>query len=104
MRDSLGYPIPVTERISIIYLERCILERDGHSLVAVEINNKTILPVAKTAVVMLGPGTSVTHAAVSLAALEGCMLLWTGEGGVRLYYGSNPRTAEAGVKGFTMST
>lgn len=71
MRDSLGYPIPVSERISLIYLERCTLERDGHSLVAVDLKNKTIIPVAKTSVLMLGPGTSVTHAAASLAALEG---------------------------------
>jgi CRISP-associated protein Cas1 len=91
MRDSLGYPIPQSERISIIYLERCTLERDGHSLVSIEGKHQTIIPVAKTSVLMLGPGTSVTHAAVALAALEGCQLLWTGDGGVRLYSSGNPR-------------
>lgn len=52
MRDSLGDSIPVSERISILYLERCTLERDSHSLVAVDAKNKTIIPVAKTSVLI----------------------------------------------------
>jgi CRISPR-associated protein Cas1 len=34
---------------------------------------------------MLGPGTSITHAAMSVLADNGCLVLWCGEEGVRLY-------------------
>jgi CRISPR-associated protein Cas1 len=34
---------------------------------------------------MLGPGTSITHAAVRVLAESGCLVVWTGEEGVRLY-------------------
>jgi CRISPR-associated protein Cas1 len=34
---------------------------------------------------MLGPGTNITHAAVRALADNGCLVLWTGEEGVRMY-------------------
>jgi CRISP-associated protein Cas1 len=34
---------------------------------------------------MLGPGTTVTHAAIRALAENGCMVGWTGEQGVRFY-------------------
>ena len=34
---------------------------------------------------MLGPGTSITHAAIRTLAANGCLVFWTGEEGVRLY-------------------
>lgn len=43
------------------------------------------LPVGGLACIMLGPGTTVTHAAVKLAAEVRCLLIWIGQNGVRLY-------------------
>jgi CRISPR-associated protein Cas1 len=34
---------------------------------------------------MLGPGTNITHAAVRALADSGCLVIWGGEAGVRLY-------------------
>ncbi len=34
---------------------------------------------------MLGPGTSITHAAVRVLAETGCLIAWVGEQGVRFY-------------------
>jgi CRISPR-associated protein Cas1 len=34
---------------------------------------------------MLGPGTAITHAAVQVLAESGCLILWCGEEGVRIY-------------------
>jgi CRISPR-associated protein Cas1 len=34
---------------------------------------------------MLGPGTTITHAAVGTLADNGCLVVWTGERGVRMY-------------------
>jgi CRISPR-associated protein Cas1 len=44
---------------------------------------------------MLEPGTRVSHAAVVLAAHVGCLLVWVGEGGVRLYASGQPGGARA---------
>ncbi len=91
MRDALEYPIPVSERISFLYFERVNIERDENSLVADTQNKRVIIPVGKTSVLLLGPGSSVSHAAMSLSALEGMLLIWVGEAGVRVYASGNPR-------------
>ena len=44
---------------------------------------------------MLEPGARVSHAAVGLAARVGCLLVWVGEAGVRLYSAGQPGGARA---------
>jgi len=34
---------------------------------------------------MLGPGTSITHAAINVLAENGCLVIWAGEHGIRFY-------------------
>ncbi len=92
MRDSLGYPMPISERISFLYFERTILERDGHGLVTISGSARTQIPIGRTSVLMLGPGVSVSHAAIALCALEDALVLWVGEAAVRLYGACNPRS------------
>ena len=46
---------------------------------------RTHIPVGGVACLMLEPGTRVSHAAVALASRVGCLLVWIGEAGVRLY-------------------
>ena len=43
------------------------------------------MPCANLSVLMLGPGTSITHAAISTLADTGCFVMWVGEQGVRFY-------------------
>jgi CRISP-associated protein Cas1 len=43
------------------------------------------VPCADLTALLLGPGTSITHAAVKTLADNGCLVLWMGEGGVRFY-------------------
>ena len=90
MRDSLSWPIPVSERISILYIERESIERDGHALVAVSGARRTVIPVGKTSAIFLGPGSTLSHAAAALCTLEQTLLIWVGEAGVRLYTSANP--------------
>ena len=91
MRDALIYPMPVSERISFLYFERTSLERDGNSLVTIFGQERVQIPIGRTSVLMLGPGVSASHAAISLCALECALVLWVGEAGVRLYSFSNQR-------------
>jgi CRISP-associated protein Cas1 len=53
------------------------------------------IPVGGLACIMLEPGTTVSHAAVCLAATVGCLLVWVGEAGVRLYASGQPGGARA---------
>jgi CRISPR-associated protein Cas1 len=44
---------------------------------------------------MLGPGTTITHAAVKALADNGCLVLWTGEDATRLYAQGGGETRKA---------
>jgi CRISPR-associated protein Cas1 len=43
------------------------------------------VPCANLALLMLGPGTTITHAAILTLADSGCLVAWCGEGAVRFY-------------------
>lgn len=78
--------MPIRNRISLFSVEYGTVERDGSALVVIDRNGvRAQLPVAATAVLMLEPGTSITHAAVQLCAEARTLIIWTGEAGVRLY-------------------
>lgn len=79
------HPIPVSDRLTVLYLDHAVIGADGHAVVMTTQDGVIPLPVAKTAVLMLGPGSSITHAAIKLCADEGSLLLWVGEHGVRVY-------------------
>lgn len=75
LRDSLSY----------MYAERAIIQRYRHAVEMVDERGKTALPIASLAVLLLGPGTSITHEAVKLLARNGCSIMWVGEDGTRYY-------------------
>lgn len=70
---------------SYLYLERCTVEQDGFAIAAFDANGKTPVPCAALSLLMLGPGTTITHAAIRALADNGCLVAWTGEAGVRFY-------------------
>ena len=46
-------------------------------------SGNTPVPIDQLSLVMLGPGSSVTHAAVKAMARNNCLLAWVGEDGIR---------------------
>lgn len=74
-----------TDRVSFLYLEHCTLGRDGGALTATDDQGVVHVPVAALSVLLLGPGTRLTHQAVSVVADSGCTIVWVGEEGVRYY-------------------
>ena len=44
-----------------------------------------MIPIAALSVLLLGPGTSITHAAIKALAENGCLVIWTGEEATRFY-------------------
>ncbi|MGE3801159.1 MAG: type I-E CRISPR-associated endonuclease Cas1e [Candidatus Kapaibacterium sp.] len=75
IRDSLSY----------LYLERGRIEQTKLGIEYITIKGSTLLPVASITTLMLGPGTSITHSAIASLARSGCLVIWSGEEGVRFY-------------------
>lgn len=89
-------PIPIKERLSILFVERGNLDvLDGAFVVVDKTGVRTHVPVGGVACLMLEPGTRVSHAAAALAARVGTLLVWVGEAGVRLYSSGQPGGARA---------
>lgn len=89
-------PIPLKDRSAIVFLEYGQIDViDGAFVLVDESGARVQIPVGGLACLMLQPGTRVSHAAVVLAARVGCLLVWVGEGGVRLYAAGQPGGARA---------
>jgi len=89
-------PIPMKDRVSVLFVEKGRLDVLDGAFVVVDKNGvRTHIPVGGVACLMLEPGTRVSHAAVTLASRVGCLLVWIGDGGVRLYASGQPGGARA---------
>ncbi len=89
-------PIAIKDRSSIIFLERGQVDVIDGAFVLVDVKGTRVqIPVGGLACLMLEPGIRITHAAVALAARVGCLLVWVGEAGVRLYAAGQPGGARA---------
>jgi CRISPR-associated protein Cas1 len=75
----------LTDRLSTVYVERTHIDRDENAVVLINKERTVRVPAALVAVVLLGPGTRITHAAVNLLADSGTAICWVGEHGVRCY-------------------
>jgi len=58
------------DRWSYLYLEHGRLDQDTHGLVFHDLTGHTRIPIGQLGLVMLGPGTTLTHAAVKALHLE----------------------------------
>jgi CRISPR-associated protein Cas1 len=76
----------VRDRWTPIYLEHGRLEVDDSSVKWIS-SQKLVcrIPIATVSALILGPGTSVTHAAVKACADSNTPLIWMGEEGMRFY-------------------
>lgn len=89
-------PIPIKERLSVLFVEKCQLDVLDGAFVAVDMHGVRMhIPIGGVACLMLEPGVRVSHAACALAARVGTLLVWVGEGGVRVYSSGQPGGARA---------
>ena len=89
-------PIPMKDRISMIFLEYGQVDvLDGAFVLVDKTGVRTHIPIGSVACIMLEPGTRVSHAAIKLAAAVGTLLVWVGEAGVRLYASGQPGGARS---------
>ncbi|ASO22343.1 CRISPR-associated protein Cas1 [Actinoalloteichus hoggarensis] len=73
------------DRVSSLYVERSHVDRDENAVVVVNRRETVRVPAALVAVLLLGPGTRVTHGAITLLADSGTAVCWVGDQGVRFY-------------------
>lgn len=84
-RPELQQLPQIKQRMTFLYLDHCQISRKDS---AVKIRNKDgiyLMPVAQISVLILGPGTTITHDGVLLIGDAGVSLIWAGEYGVRFY-------------------
>lgn len=75
----------ISDRLTFFYAEQCVIHRDQNALTVRDNRGVIHVPAASLACVMMGPGTTVSHAAVTLLTECGVGAVWVGERGVRFY-------------------
>lgn len=70
---------------SYLYVERCRIDQEARAIAVHDETGKMPVPCANLALLMLGPGVTITHAAIAVLADHGCLVAWCGEEGVRFY-------------------
>jgi CRISPR-associated protein Cas1 len=81
-----------SKRANLYYLEHCrVMQKNGRVLYLQEAKHNNLywnIPIANTTILMLGGGTSITHAAVRMLARAGVLVGFCGTGGTPLYMGN----------------
>lgn len=75
----------VKERMTFLYVERCLVNRQDGAVSITDSRGTAYVPAASLGVLMLGPGTNISHRAVELLGDSGASIIWVGEHGVRYY-------------------
>ena len=82
----------IRDRMTFLYLERCTLGRQDGAITVTDESGVVHIPAAAISVLLLGPGTRVTHRAMELMGDAGVGAVWVGEHGVRYYAHGRPLT------------
>ena len=75
----------VSDRITFMYVEHSKINRQDSAITVTDKRGIARIPAAMISVLMLGPGTEVTHRAMELIGDTGTSIIWVGERGVRFY-------------------
>lgn len=96
IRPDLQALPQVRDRMTFLYLEHCTLGRQDGAITVTDEKGIVQIPAAGISVLLLGPGTRVTHRAMELMGDTGVGAVWVGEHGVRYYAHGRPLTTIPG--------
>lgn len=85
----------VRDRLTFLYLERCLINRQDGAITVTDARGTVYVPAASLSVLLLGPGTNISHRAIELIGDVGTSIVWVGEHGVRYYAHGHPLTHSA---------
>lgn len=97
IRPDLQALPQVKDRMTFLYLEHCTLGRQDGAITMTDEKGVVHIPAAAISVLLLGPGTRVTHRAMELMGDTGVGAVWVGEHGVRYYAHGRPLTTRANL-------
>lgn len=80
----------IEDRVSFIYVEHAKINRQDGALTIMDSKGIVRIPAAIIGILLLGPGTDISHRAVELLGDTGTSIIWVGERGVRLYANGRP--------------
>lgn len=75
----------IEDRVTYIYVEHCKINRQDGAVTVIDDRGIVRIPAAMIGVLLLGPGTDISHRAVELLGDTGTSMVWVGEHGVRQY-------------------
>ena len=97
MTDLIGPKKPeltelprIEDRVSFIYVEHAKINRQDGALTVMDSKGIVWIPAAIIGILLLGPGTDISHRAVELLGDTGTSIIWVGERGVRFYANGRP--------------
>jgi CRISPR-associated protein Cas1 len=94
MRDLHELP-KLRDGLSYVYVEHAVINRKDAAVEFIDAEGRIMIPVASLGVLLLGPGTRITHAAVRALADNGCSIVWTAEDGCNCYAQGSGETRKA---------
>ena len=75
----------VSDRVTFIYVEHAKISRMDGAITVAESRGIVRIPAAIIGILLLGPGTDISHRAVELLGDSGTSIAWVGEHGIRQY-------------------
>lgn len=84
LQDLLQLP-RVEDSWTFLYTDKVRIQRADYSIELCDRERRIPVPVAALSALILGPGATITHAAVLALAESGCSIVWAGEGLARFY-------------------
>lgn len=87
----------IKDRMTFIYLEHCKINRQDSAITATDEDGTVFIPAGSISVLLLGPGTNISHRAIELIGDVGVSVIWVGEHGVRFYASGRSMTHSAAL-------
>jgi CRISPR-associated protein Cas1 len=75
----------IDDRVTFIYIEHAKINRQDSAITVTDQRGIVRIPAAMVGVLLLGPGTDISHRAVELIGDTGTSIVWVGERGARHY-------------------
>ncbi|GMA54814.1 hypothetical protein GCM10025857_61710 [Alicyclobacillus contaminans] len=75
----------IGDRVTFIYIEHAKINRQDSAITVLDSKGIVRIPASMVGVLLLGPGTDVSHRAIELIGDTGTSMVWVGERGVRHY-------------------
>ncbi|MBF0579753.1 type I-E CRISPR-associated endonuclease Cas1 [Erysipelotrichaceae bacterium RD49] len=91
-KPTLSQMPRVDQRLTFLYLDQCKIQCEDSAVKVIDESGIYLIPSAMLSVLLLGPGTDITHRALMLIGDSGMSTVWVGEKGIRFYACGSPLT------------